>query len=219
MIFKSKQLSKKNTEDKKPASARPKFKAPFRPMEIAIILGVLLLGTSGILYQKHEQKIHQQLNIAPASNQSLPTPDNTTPTTTQPTQSTTPAKSITTPSSSASSATACKQTTIPYGITYQDDPSLPAGQTQTIGGMLGIQLTNCNGKTTTIPPTNATEFVGTGTSSTAPTTGQSQTNTSQGNSGLTESQAAQQCDNNLANGADASDPQGYLITCMHQYGY
>jgi hypothetical protein len=87
-----------------------------------------------------------------------------------------------------SSTTACTQTTIPYGITYQDDSSLPAGQTQTIGGMIGIQLTNCNGKTTTIPPTNATEFVGTGTSSSAPTPAQPPASTSQGNE-----QAYQQC--------------------------
>jgi len=69
------------------------------------------------------------------------------------------------------------------------------------------------------------EQVGTGTtsSSSSSTTGQLQTSTCQGstsrNNGLSESQAAQQCDNNLANGADGSDPQAYLDQCMHQYGY
>jgi cytoskeletal protein RodZ len=42
-----------------------------KPIEIAMIGLVILMGASGlIIYQKHEQKVHQQLNVAPASNQS-----------------------------------------------------------------------------------------------------------------------------------------------------
>lgn len=73
-------------------TSRPKFK-PFKPIETAIILVVILIGVSGILYQKHEQKVHEQLNIAPTSGQSSQetqsSPAANTSTPAQPAQSTT----------------------------------------------------------------------------------------------------------------------------------
>jgi hypothetical protein len=121
-----------------------------------------------------------------------------------------------------SSGTVCAQKTIPPGITDQDSSSLPVGQTQTLGGMIGFQTTYCNGKITTIPPINATEFVGTGTSSTAPTTGQSQTNTGSGNNGISYSQASSTCQSyiqNLAAGGTTNGLSALFASCMHKYGY
>jgi hypothetical protein len=195
----------------------------FKPIEAAIILGVLLLGTSGILYQKHEQKVHQQLNIAPTSSQSsqdTPSPALGTSTPTQATQSSTTA------SSSDSSSTDCTDKTVPYTTTYQDVTWIQTGQTMNLPGTNGTDRI-CNDNVTVISkPFNAIEYIGTGTNLEPSTVTPSQPSTEpyqntepSNSSGLTESQTAQQCDNNLANGADASDPQGYLDSCMQQYGY
>lgn len=230
MIHKSKSLSKKNAEDKKPGSARPKLRALFKPFkftEWAIILGVILLGTSGVIYQKHEQKAREQLNIAPTSSQfSQNTQASNTLNTNTPTQAT---QSITTTSPGDSSSTHCTDETIPFTATSEDSASLPAGQTQVVGlGKNGYNVV-CDGKIVkAVQPFNIIVVTGTGANTnlepstitpTQPNIEPYQNTPSTNSSGLTESQAAQQCDNNLANGADASDPQGYLDSCMQQYGY
>jgi cytoskeletal protein RodZ len=216
--------SNKKTKAKKPASTRLKFRVPFKPIETAIILGVLLLGTSAILYQKHEQKVHEQLNIAPAYSQSSQdTQSSPAPSTSTPTQ---PAQSSATTSPSDSSSTDCTDKTVPYTTTYQDVTWIQTGQTMNLPGTNGTDRI-CDGNVTVITkPFNAIDYIGTGTNLDPSTVTPTQPNTEpyqniepSNGSGLTESQAAQQCDNNLANGADASDPQGYLDSCMQQYGY
>jgi cytoskeletal protein RodZ len=100
----------------------PRLRIHFRPIETAIILGVLLLGTSGILYQKHEQKVHEKLNIAPTSSQSSVSSNastqpsratTTTPSTsTQPTQTTTQSTVSTTTKPKSSTPTTSYPTVI-----------------------------------------------------------------------------------------------------------
>ena len=222
----SKRHAPTKASNKKSANgaSRSKFRMPFKPIETAIILGVIFLGTSGILYQKHEQKVHEQLNIAPASSQSSQdTQSSPTLNTSTPTQ---PAQSSTTATSSGSSSTDCTDKTVPYTTTYQDVTWIQTGQTMNLPGTNGTDRV-CDGNVTVISkPFNAIDYIGTGTNLEPSTVTPSQPsiesyqNTVPTNSsGLTESQAAQQCDNNLANGADAADPQGYLDSCMQQYGY
>ena len=133
----------------------------------------------------------------------------------------TPATTTAPQSSNDSTTSGCTTKTLPIPpATYEDTSLLPQGQTQqTTPGVMGYESI-CNGKTTVITHGIAPIiFVGTGTSSGSSTSQGSTTGTSSNNNGLTESQAAQQCDDNLANGADSSDPQAYLDQCMHQYGY
>jgi cytoskeletal protein RodZ len=208
---------------KKPASTRLKFRVPFKPIETAIILSVVLLGTSGILYQKHEQKIHEQLNIAPTSSQSPKTtqsssaPSTSTPT--QPLQSSTQSQPNTTTSSQSSndsSTSGCTMETLPPPpTTYEDTDALPQGQTEQVTtGTNGLE-TICNGKPSVLEGDPPVVWVGTGTSTPA-------TTEPNNNSGLTEAQAAEQCQDSLASGAGGGtsvDAEEYIMDCMHQYGY
>jgi len=197
-MFKAKFTSKRHTPTKASnkkltnGASRSKFRAPFKPIETAIILGVILLGISGILYQKHEQKVHEQLDIAPASSQSsdndcllngssCPSISNSnTPSSAQPTQTTTPSTpSTTTEPANNTSGANCTQTELPPTTTYQDDSSLPSGQTKTVGGFPGLEY-KCNGSPTKIvQPVNTIIYVGTGTGAST-TTEQPQTSTNQG---------------------------------------
>jgi cytoskeletal protein RodZ len=229
-------LSARKSKSKKPTSAWPKFRTyfSFKPIEIAIILAVILLGIGGIVFARHEHNTDAKLNIAPSSSQSSSDsncllsnsgcPDNSSSSTSTSTAQTPKTTSTPVPDSSTPSNN-CSDITIPYTTIEQDVTWVQTGQTMSLPGTAGTDRV-CNGVTTVIvKPFNAIEYIGTGTNLSpttitppAPTTEPYQTETPN-NSGLTESQATQQCDNNLANGADASDPQGYLITCMHQYGY
>jgi cytoskeletal protein RodZ len=164
----------------------PRFRIHFRPMETAIILAVVLLGTSGILYQKHEQKIHQQLNIAPASSQSSqdaqPSSTLNASTSTQPAQTTTPSTTTSPQSSSDSTTSDCTVKTLPPPpTTYEDTNALPQGQTeQASTGSNGSEAI-CNGNPITVLQGLApVVWVGTGTSSGSSTTEQPQANTNQG---------------------------------------
>ena len=204
---------------KKLIKATPKLRAPFKPIETAIVLGVVLLGTSAILYQKHEQKVHEQLNLTPTSSQSSSTPSTSTTSPLTPSLATTTAPQ----SSSNSPASNCTQKSVPSTTTtYENTSSLPQGQTEDMGsGFPGLEVI-CGGKVTKeVPPTPGVVLVGT-----SPTPTQSQTSPSQGstssNNGLTESQAAQQCQDSLAGGAGGGtsvDAEEYIIDCMQQYGY
>jgi cytoskeletal protein RodZ len=188
--------STKKSNSKKLTNKIPrlKFRLHFKPIETAIILGVILLGTSGLLYQKHEQKSNQQLNITPTSNQSsldpvssnvVNQPSQTASTT--PNTSTQPAQSTTTAPSSDSSGTGCTQTQLQYSTTQQDDPSFISQY-----GEYGLNYA-CPGKAPRIlQPTAEIEEIGTGTSSSTSTTEPSQTDTSQGNE-----QEYQQCMQNI----------------------
>ena len=111
----------------------------------------------------------------------------------------------------------CTLSTLPYTTTEQDVTWLPAGQTETQGGMNGSALF-CKGKTPSIAqPINKIVYVGTG----AGASGTSGTGTSGGN-GISYSQASAACQSyvqNLAAGGTTSGLSSLFASCMHKYGY
>lgn len=150
----------------------------------------------------------------------------TTTPTTKPAQTATPSTPATTTSPQSSTDSTTSDCTVKYlpppPTTYEDTNLLPQGQTQQASQGGGGDEYICSGKPTRVYLGIApVVWVGTGTSSSSSTSqGSTPTNSAPtSGSGLTEAQAAQQCDENLANGADSSDPQAYLDQCMHQYGY
>jgi hypothetical protein len=203
-----------------------KYLSVFARKEVIILLLVVFIGSS-IDIAHYELSSTKSLNPTKSASQTQQISTATsTPTAQTPAQAqSTPA---TTSSSTAGSSTPsdnCTDVTVPYTTVQQDSTSVQVGQTWTLPGTNGTDRI-CNGVTTVIAqPFNAIEYIGTSTNLspapvtyTPPTLEPYQTQTTN-SSGLTEAQATQQCQNNLANGADAADPQGYLITCMHQYGY
>jgi len=212
----------------------------YRPVLMIIFLVLVLLSVSGITYYIHEAKTNKQLNIAPVSNQDssssgcditisglkstcAPQQSSTSnsSTSTQPAQTTTQSTPSTSTSPQSSTDSTTSDCTVKYlpppPTTYEDTNLLPQGQTQQASqGGDGDEYI-CSGKPTRVYLGIApVVWVGTGTSGSSTT---SQGGSTSNNNGLSESEAAQQCDENLANGADASDPQAYLDQCMHQYGY
>lgn len=154
-------------------------------------------------------------------NSSTPTPTTQTPAKTQSTPATT-----STPTPNSSTYSNCYDETVHYAAVQEDVTWVQTGQTMSLPGVNGTDRI-CNGVVTVLSrPTNAIDYIGTGNNlepssitPTQPNLEPYQNTTSSNSSGLTESQAAQQCDNNLANGADASNPQAYFVSCMNQYGY
>ena len=231
----------------KKALALQMYLWPLTPVStIYIISAILFCGSVSALAIKHiyskpiyslSSKVsnnYSNKTICVAGDSGCPNPNNTlvsvpsattkatyTPTPlSTPAASSDPSNSVSHPSSSTA-GNDCTDSTLTYTTTYQNVTWLPVGQTEAQGGMNGSALF-CKGESPVIAkPINQIIYVGTGTVSSS--SGQAQSTTSQGsisgNSGIPESQAAQQCDNNLANGADASDPQSYLDSCMQQYGY
>ena len=132
----------------------------------------------------------------------------------------------TTNSSSSTSSNNCSYKTFPYATLQQDVTWLQIGQTMTLPGVNGTDGI-CDGKVTVVSkPVNAIKYIGIGTNLSPSTINALQPNitpqvSSSGNEGgLTESQAAQQCYDNIANGTGGNDSQqSYFTTCMHRYGY
>ncbi len=138
----------------------------------------------------------------------------------------TPAPTSTPTPNSNNYSNNCQDETFNYATVQEDVTWLQTGQTMSLPGVNGTDRI-CNGIVTVLSrPTNAIDYIGTGNNlepssitPTQPNLEPYQNTTSATSSGLTESQAAQQCDNNLANGAGGDNPQSYYVTCMHQYGY